>query len=65
MNNVTDGSVILMHDIYESTLDAAIMVVDELKARGWRFVTLDEYYEIFGITPQPGHLYRGTQEVVL
>ena len=60
MNRITDGSVVLMHDIYESTLDGALLVVDELLKRGWRFVTLDEYYQIYDMVPQAGHVYRGT-----
>ena len=37
-----DGSIILLHDIYESSVDAAIMIIDELKAQGYEFVTVEE-----------------------
>ncbi len=37
-----ENSVILMHDCYESTVTAALAVVDELTAKGYTFVTVDE-----------------------
>ena len=37
-----DGSVILMHDEYASTVTAALKIVDELQKQGYRFVTVEE-----------------------
>ena len=37
-----ENSIILMHDSYESTVTAALQVVDILKAEGYEFVTVDE-----------------------
>lgn len=37
-----DGSIVLMHDRYETTLQATARIIDELSARGYRFVTLSE-----------------------
>lgn len=37
-----DGSVILMHDEYASTVTAALRIVDELQKKGYRFVTVEE-----------------------
>ena len=39
--NVKNGSILLMHDEYESTVEAALKIVDELKEEGCRFVTVD------------------------
>ncbi len=39
--NVKNGSVILMHDEYASTVKAALAIVDELKKEGYEFVTVD------------------------
>ena len=42
LDNVADGNVILMHDSYESTVQAALRIVDLLTAEGYEFVTVDE-----------------------
>ena len=42
VKNVKDGDIILLHDIYPSSVAAALRIVDELKARGYIFVTVDD-----------------------
>lgn len=42
VRNVKDGDIILLHDIYPSSVAAALRIVDELKARGYIFVTVDD-----------------------
>ena len=42
MNNVSDGSIILMHDIYESTYDATVIILERLYAEGYEVVTVSE-----------------------
>lgn len=37
-----DGDVILMHDSFRTSVDAALTVIDILKANGYTFVTVDE-----------------------
>jgi spore_ybaN_pdaB: polysaccharide deacetylase family sporulation protein PdaB len=39
--NIKDGSIILMHDEYASTVEAALDLVDEFTEQGWEFVTVD------------------------
>ncbi len=39
---VADGDIILMHDIFQTSKDAALDIVDRLQADGWQFVTVDE-----------------------
>ena len=39
---VGDGSVILMHDIFGTSVDAALELIDHLKADGYEFVTVEE-----------------------
>ena len=41
-NEVEDGAVILMHDAYQSSVDAALQIVDLLTAEGYEFVTVEE-----------------------
>lgn len=40
--NVQDGSIILMHDGYETSVEAALRIVDLLTEAGYEFVTVDE-----------------------
>lgn len=37
-----DGSIILMHDEYETSVEAAFLLIDRLKEKGYEFVTADE-----------------------
>ena len=39
--NVKNGSILLMHDEYAATVEAALKIVDELTEEGCRFVTVD------------------------
>ncbi|MDD2971117.1 MAG: polysaccharide deacetylase family protein [Lachnospiraceae bacterium] len=39
---VKENSIILMHDQYPSTLEAAFRVIDELQKKGYTFVTVEE-----------------------
>ena len=41
-NEVEDGAVILMHDAYQSSVDAALQIVDLLMKEGYKFVTVDK-----------------------
>ncbi len=42
LNDTEAGDIILLHDQYASSVAAALEIVDELKARGYRFVTVEE-----------------------
>lgn len=39
---VKDGDIILLHDIFETSVDAALIIVDKLTKDGYEFVTVDE-----------------------
>ena len=41
-NNVKDGDIILMHDLYETTAEAAKIAVPKLIEMGYQLVTIDE-----------------------
>lgn len=58
VGQVKDGDIILLHDIYSTSVDAALRVVDALMARGFYFVTVEELFAIRGVEPQAGHVYR-------
>jgi peptidoglycan/xylan/chitin deacetylase (PgdA/CDA1 family) len=42
VNRVTNGGIILMHDTHARTIDAVPAVIDGLRARGFRLVTVSE-----------------------
>ena len=54
---VEDGDIILMHDIYDTSVDAALRIVDELLDRGYCFVTVEQLMALRGVRPENGALY--------
>ncbi len=57
LNNVKDGSVILMHDLYSQTAEAAVRVIPELILRGYKLVTVSELAQAKGISMANGNTY--------
>lgn len=55
---VRDGDVILLHDMSDSSVEAALRIVDELKAQGFRFVTVSELARRKGVAIEPGKVYQ-------
>lgn len=58
LDTVQDGGIILLHDIYPSSVDTALQVVDALMAQGYKFVTVEELFALRGVTPENGKEYR-------
>ena len=42
LKDTKPGNIILLHDYYQSSVDAALEIVDTLTQRGYEFVTVDE-----------------------
>lgn len=42
IKSVKNGDIILLHDIFKSSVDAALDIVDKLMEEGYRFVRVDE-----------------------
>lgn len=42
LQDTDDGDIILMHDIFKTSVDAALEVIDTLEKEGYTFVTVDE-----------------------
>lgn len=57
LRDAHDGAVILLHDIYESSVDAALKAMDTLKKEGYQFVTVDELFLIRDIPLEDGTIY--------
>ncbi len=54
----TDGAIILMHDQYAASVDAALQAIDHLQQQDVRFMTVQELFVCKGVTPTCGKLYR-------
>lgn len=57
MKSIKDGDIILMHDIYETTIDAAIELVVKLKEEGYQLVTVSEMATARGVLLETGEEY--------
>ena len=57
--NVSDGDIVLMHDIYSTTVDAAIELIDRLQEQGYYLVTVSELAELRGYELVDGEKYYG------
>ena len=54
---VRDGSVILMHDLYQATAEATVNIVPTLYHMGYKMVTVSELAEAYGYTLENGVEY--------
>lgn len=63
LKKVQPGNIILLHDIYATSVDAAFQIVDTLEAEGYEFVTVEELLALYGITPQAGVFYTDAREI--
>ena len=59
LKEVDDGDIILMHEIYKTTLDAVEPIIIKLKEKGYNFVTVTELYKIKGVPLENGKIYYG------
>ena len=53
---IRSGSIVLFHDVYNKSVDAAIIIMDTLAKEGYRFVTVSELLNLKGKTPN-GTIY--------
>ena len=58
LRDVRPNSIILLHDIYPTSVEAALQIVDALEEEGYWFVTVEELLRLNGITPEAGVMYR-------
>lgn len=57
MNTVSDGDIILMHDIHDFSVNSAIELIPKLKEKGFQLVTVSEMAKARGVTLKPGVKY--------
>jgi len=53
-----NNGIILLHDIYGTSVDAALKLVDTLQSDGYLFVTVEELLRLNDVEPQERTLYR-------
>ena len=56
--DLTDGSIILMHDIHEPSVQAAIKMIPELVQKGYKLMTVSELAAAKGVTLQNANCCR-------
>lgn len=56
--DVQDGSIVLMHDLYDATAAAVETIVPELIEQGYQLVTVSEMFAAKGIFLEAGNYYR-------
>ena len=62
-----DGDVVLMHDLYPTSVQGALDAIDELQKstdKTYAFVTVSQLAAIHGITLEPGVVYNGLSDKV-
>lgn len=60
---VQPGDIILLHDFYPTSVQAALEIVDQLQKDGYDFVTVEELFRIQEVVPQAGTLYARPDRV--
>ena len=56
-DEVYDGAIILMHDLYDSTYEASVRLIPWLIEHDYQLVTVSEMAYIKGVTMEPGQPY--------
>ena len=57
VEQVKDGDIVLLHDMTDSSVDAALAIIDHLQAQGFSFVTVSELAYLRQEKIKPGAFY--------
>ncbi len=57
MNHAQDGNIILLHDIYETSVDGALRAIDELLKQDYAIVSVEELEQLGRINLEKGTYY--------
>ena len=58
IENIKDGDIILMHDLYDTTIEAVEKLLPELYVQGYQVVTVSELANLKGSNLEPHKVYR-------
>lgn len=62
ISTVKDGDIILMHDLYSQSKDAAVSVIPKLIKKGYQLVTVSEMAKYKGFTIKDGEAYTDMRQ---
>lgn len=62
IHHVENGGIVLLHDFYPESVEAALDVIDILSQQGYRFCTVSELFAARGIDLQPGEVYTSAAQ---
>lgn len=57
LSQTGDGDIILLHDMSDSSVEAALNLVDQLLSQGYRFLTVSQLAMLRGRSLRPGECY--------
>jgi peptidoglycan/xylan/chitin deacetylase (PgdA/CDA1 family) len=58
ITHAQDGAIVLLHDIFSTSVEGALKAVDELMKQGYGFVTVEELFAARGMTAEKGAVYN-------
>lgn len=58
IETANDGDIILLHDLYDTSIEGAFLAIDTLSKEGFAFVSIDELIRIKGVQAELGKAYR-------
>ena len=58
ISTARDGDIILLHDTTRYNVDATVLILDALEAKGFNFVTVDELFRLRGVPLRDGVAYK-------
>lgn len=58
LEHISDGDIVLMHDVHKPTIELVKIIVPELKSRGFELVTVSELAEYKNVKLESGVVYR-------
>lgn len=58
LKNVSDGDIVLLHDMTNSSVDAALAIIDVLQERNYEIVTVSQLAHLRGVPLRVGETYN-------
>jgi len=58
VSHAKDGDIVLLHDIFSTSVEGALKVVDTLMEKGYGFVTVEQLFQARGLTAEKGTVYN-------
>ena len=62
LKNVKDGDIVLLHDMSDSSVQAALDIVDVLLDKDYEIVTVSRLVRLRGVKLRPGQVYTRFQK---